>query len=88
MSVKTSFGESKEMGMSRTAKEIVDQTHALAETFYKELGYVHERGKHGNLYESEHPTEQCMWRLACMAQIELTNTDPEDALTELEDEGG
>lgn len=72
--------------MSRTAKEIVDQTHKLAEEFYEELGYGYNREKYGNLYESNHPTEQCVWRMACMAQIELTSTDPEDALSEMEGE--
>lgn len=43
--------------MSRTAKQI-DQTHALAEAFYLHLGYEHVRDRHGNLYESTHPTEQ------------------------------
>ena len=71
--------------MTRSSQEIVDQTHALAEDFYKEMGYVHERDKHGNLYDSTHPTERLMWKLACMAQIELTDTDPDDALTDLEE---
>lgn len=72
--------------MSRTAKEIVDQTHDLAEAFYKKHGYEHDRAKHGNLYESTHPQEQLMWQLACIAQIELTNTDPSDALSEIEED--
>ena len=72
--------------MSRTAKQIVDQTHNLAEAFYLHLGYEHVRQLHGNLYESQHPTEQSMWHLACLAQIELTATDPNDALSELDEE--
>lgn len=69
--------------MSRTAKEIVDQTHDLAELFYAGMGYEHIRAKHGNIYESQHPTEILVWKMACLAQIELTDTDPEDALSEL-----
>lgn len=72
--------------MSRTAKQIVDQTHDLAEAFYLHLGYEHVREHHGNLYESTHPTGQSMWHLACLAQIELTATDPNDALSELDEE--
>ncbi|RLL18391.1 hypothetical protein [Acinetobacter chengduensis] len=74
--------------MTRTAKQIVDQTHELAEAFYLHLGYKHIRSCHGNLYESTHPTEQSMWHLACLAQIELTATDPNDALSELDEEQG
>ena len=72
--------------MSRTAKQIVDQTHALAEDFYLHLGYKHVRDRHGNLYESTHPMEQSVWHMACLAQIELTATDPNDALSELDEE--
>ena len=72
--------------MTRTAQQIVDQTHDLAEAFYLHLGYAHVRSQHGNLYESTHPTEQSMWHLACLAQIELTATDPNDALSELDEE--
>lgn len=72
--------------MARTAKQIVDQTHALAERFYLGMGYKHIREVHGNLYESQHPTEQLVWNMACMAQQELTATDPVDALSELEED--
>ena len=73
-----------EIKMSRTAKEIVDQTHDLAEKFYEGMGYKHIHAEHGNLYESQHPTEILVWKMACWAQIELTDTDPEDALSELD----
>ena len=72
--------------MSRTAKQIVDQTHALAEAFYLHLGYEQVRDRHGNLYESSHPMEQSMCHMACFAQLELTATDPNDALSELDEE--
>lgn len=51
--------------MSRTAQEIVDQTHELAEKFYMGMGYKHIRTEHGNLYESQHPTELLVWKMAC-----------------------
>lgn len=70
--------------MARTSQEIVDQTHDLAEHFYLIMGYKHIRAVHGNLYDSEHPAEQFVWKIACLAQIELTDTDPNDALNEME----
>lgn len=63
---------------------IVQQTIALAGQFYSEQGYRHREGF--RYWESPHPQERLMWRLACLAQIELTNTDPEDALQELEED--
>lgn len=75
-------------GSNRTAKQIVDQTHELAELFYRRLGYNHDRAKHGNLYDSKHPTELACWEMACIAQEELTGTDPENALSDLEEDNG
>lgn len=72
--------------MTRTSKQIVDQTHELAEGFYKLLGYKHNRAKHGNLYESSHPTEQAVWEMACLAQEVLTDTDPLNALSDLDED--
>lgn len=69
--------------MTRTDKEIVDQTHKLAVEFYRILGYHHKGGK--PLYESQHPTELAMWRMACLAQEMLTDTDPEECLYELDE---
>ena len=63
---------------------IVQQTIALAGQFYEAHGYTHREGF--RYWESPHPQERLMWQMACLAQIELTNTDPEDALQELEDE--
>lgn len=70
--------------MSRTSQEIVDQTILLAGMFYKAHGYIHRDGF--RYWESPHPQERLMWKMACTAQIELTNTDPDEALAELEDE--
>lgn len=72
--------------MTRTAKQIVDQTHDLAEHFYLMMGYKHKRSEHGNLYVSEHPTEQMVWNMACYAQEVFTDTNPNDALSELDEE--
>lgn len=69
--------------MSRTDKEIVEQTHKLAVEFYRVLGYNHKGDK--RLYDSPHPTEQAMWKMACIAQEMLTGTDPRNSLDELDD---
>ncbi len=69
----------------RTVKEIIEQTNELAREFYAEMGYVETRPDF-MFYASTHPTERFMWRLACMAQIELTDTDPDELISEYEDE--
>lgn len=68
----------------RTAQQIIDQTHDLAISFCNMQGFEY-RGAPGQIYKSKHPRFQLMWRLACEAQLQLTDTDPEDALNELED---
>lgn len=68
----------------RTAREIVDQTNALARLFYMSHGYVVPEGF--DFRESSHPQEFGMWNLACIAQEELTGTSVEDAEIELEDD--
>ena len=72
------------MSRPRSNDDIVQQTIALAGQFYEAQGYRHREGF--RYWESPHPQEQLMWRLACLAQIELTNTDPEEALQELEED--
>ena len=65
----------------RTARQIVDQTNKLAKEFYEVLGYHVREGYRFD--RAVHPTEQAVWNMACTAQIELTETDPFDALCEL-----
>jgi hypothetical protein len=67
----------------RSDEEIVQQTIALAGKFYEAFGFTHREGF--RYWESSHPQEQLVWEMACVAQITLTNTDPNDALSELED---
>lgn len=69
--------------MSRTERQIVDQTIELAAKIYELHGYVSEPGF--RFWESQHPQELLMWEAACQAQIMLTDTNPNDALAELED---
>ncbi|MEN8395997.1 hypothetical protein ABFO98_17645 [Acinetobacter baumannii] len=73
------------MSAPRSVKEIIEQTNELAREFYKEMGYVENRLDF-MFYTSQHPTEVLMWRFACMAQLELTDTDPDDLIGEYEDE--
>ena len=73
------------MSEPRSVKEIIEQTNELAREFYKEMGYVETRPDF-MFYSSQHPTEVLMWRFACMAQLELTDTDPDDLIGEYEDE--
>ncbi|WP_417212106.1 hypothetical protein [Acinetobacter venetianus] len=69
----------------RSTKEIIEQTNALARQFYAEMGYVETRTEF-MFYASQHPTEKLMWRLACIAQLELTETDPDELIGEYEDD--
>lgn len=68
----------------RTDREIVD---AMAREFYRMLGYVVPADHH--FYDVErrnyHPQEALCWAMACHAQQVLTDTDPADALANLDD---
>jgi len=72
----------------RTDREIVNQTNALARIFYKMLS--HEVDAEHRFYdvsrENYHPQEAMCWSMACAAQRELTATDPDDAVANLEGE--
>lgn len=72
----------------RTDHEIVEQTNKLARTFYR-LAFGHTVGPEHRFYESDradyHPQERMCWDMACAAQQELTNTDPDDAVANVED---
>lgn len=65
----------------RTDQAIVDQTNELARTFYTLMecqvpeGYRFDR--------AHHPQERLCWRMACEAQLLFTETDPEDALSDI-----
>lgn len=72
---------------TRTDLEIVEQTNTLAREFYSMLGYT-VTVEH-KFYDVDrpnyHPQEALCWSMACHAQRELTSTDPDDALANLED---
>ena len=71
----------------RSAKEIVDQTEELALELSRTF-FGREVASEGfKFHLSVDPRAQVCWRAACEAQKRLTNTDPEDALSELDEDG-
>ena len=68
----------------RTPQQIVDQTNNLARVLYRLRGYVRPRGYRFDA--ATHPQEVEAWNGACEAQRLLTDTDPDDALQELDEE--
>lgn len=66
----------------RTPQEIVEQTIEIARIIYRSRGYTSPPGF--RFWESRHPHETEAWAAACEIQELMTNTDPEDALSELE----
>ena len=65
-------------------RELVDAAIELAGKFYCMMGYSHRPGF--KYYESPHPQEQLVWRMACEAFADLRGSDVEDALCDTEDE--
>jgi hypothetical protein len=68
----------------RTEKEIIDQTNVLARTLYGIRGYQAPEGYRFD--RATHPHEVEAWQGARAAQLLLTDTDPDDALANLEGE--
>ena len=70
----------------RTDMEIVKQTNLLAKKICEAVkGYDAEKLPH-KMYQSSNKIAQDCWRAACIAQMMLTETDPEDALSEMSHE--
>lgn len=67
----------------RTAQEIVRQTNQLARRMYSANGYAVPDDY--RFYEARNARANFMWAMACLAQEELTKTDPNDAVAELRD---
>lgn len=67
---------------ARTNEEVVSETLGLADEFYSMQGYISRPGL--RYHESSRPQERLMWSLACKAQETLRDTDPQNALDELE----
>ncbi len=63
-------------------EEVVEQTNKLAGVFFRMLGYV--VSSDYKFYRKEaNGRSRLAWDLACEAQLELTKTDPQDALSAL-----
>lgn len=58
----------------------VNMVHSLAVSFYLRMGYVHDSKKHKPLYDSQHPTEEMVWEMACYAYREIDGLDGEEYL--------
>lgn len=65
-------------------QELVDAAIELAGEFYCLMGYTHREGF--KYYNSQHPQEQMVWKMACAAFLNLRGSDVEDALSDIEDE--
>jgi hypothetical protein len=67
----------------RSAQQIIDQTNELAAELYRLRGYMVHSGFRFD--QATHPMEIECWEGACAAQRLLTDTDPDDALAELDE---
>lgn len=68
---------------TRTDQQIVDQTNELARLLYAIRGYEVKPGYRFD--RATHPHEVEAWNGACEAQRLLTNSDPNDALDNIDD---
>lgn len=64
-------------------EELVSSALALADKFYVMLGNISLPGF--KYYESNHPTEQLMWQMACKAFDHITYSDVDSALDDITD---
>jgi hypothetical protein len=71
----------------RTAKQIVDQTNKIARIIYASRGYeVPEGTEFHTETVNRHPYERSCWNAACEIQELMTQTDPMNAVDELEED--
>lgn len=71
---------------ARTAQEIVDQTEELAGALMLWAHRREAKDGYGSYRDAEDPRGKSCWQMACKAQEILTATDPENAVSELDDE--
>lgn len=76
------YGVEVVVRIPRTDAEIIDQTNELARKICRIHGYDTPVGL--KFYNSVHSRSHDAWLCACEAQKLLTDTDPEDALANLE----
>lgn len=72
------------MASWKTDQELVDEALELANKFYALQGYIARPGF--KFYDSPHPAEQLMWRMACEAFEFIRGSDVIDALMNLEED--
>lgn len=68
----------------RSEQFLIEQTNQLANKMLNAIGYKCQ-DKNFKFYESNTPRAKLAWRLACIAQEFLTDTDIENALANLEE---
>lgn len=68
----------------RTNRKIVFQTNSLARKLLKLQGFEVPDGY--CFYSSDNPRGKLAWEMARQAQLELTDTDPDDAVAEVLEE--
>lgn len=68
----------------RQNTEIIEQTNELARTFYLLMGYEVSAHRFDIERTNTHPQERLCWRMACEAQLLLTDTDIDDVLSDME----
>ncbi|MEH3454040.1 hypothetical protein [Phytobacter diazotrophicus] len=67
-----------------TNRELLDAAIELAGKFYSMQGYTHRPGF--KYWESPHPQEQLVFKMACCAFEAIRGSDVMDAIADLEDE--
>jgi len=65
-------------------KEILDQANELARLLYEIRGYTVQEGY--KFHEATHPHEREAWEGARVAMELLIDTDPEDAISDLDEQ--
>jgi hypothetical protein len=68
---------------NKSDEQIVAAGLELARRIYKAMGYEVPEGY--KFYDARHPQEQGMWNIAVIAFEELTGTDLQDALANIEE---
>lgn len=68
----------------RTDQEIINQTNDLATKFGEFFGLENKSNK--PFHTLSHPHAVRLWEMACLAQLELTDTDVRDCFDNLEED--
>lgn len=73
----------KPTSVDQTERLIVENANALARSFYKSMGYEVPEGYRFD--QARHPQERMCWQMSCYAFEMIEGTDPNDALSSLEE---